>query len=77
MVAWLVGLAIISWLGDYPAPSAHAGNLAVLGFGWAMVVVAVFSAFVMWLATTRRLPAERVLDHLKEPVVAREVVTAA
>jgi amino acid transporter len=77
VVAWLVGLAIISWLGDYPAPSAHAGNLAVLGFGWAIVVVAAFSAFIMWLATSQRLPAERVLDHLMEPVVEREVVTAA
>jgi amino acid transporter len=77
VVAWLAGLALISWLGDYPEPSAHAGNLAVLGFGWAIVVVAVFSALIMWLATTQRLPAERVLDHLKEPVPEPEAVTAA
>jgi hypothetical protein len=77
VVAWLAGLALISWLGDYPALSAHAGNLGILGFGWAIVVVAVFSALIMWLATSQRLPAERVLDHLKEPVPEAEVVSAA
>jgi amino acid transporter len=77
VVAWLAGLALISWLGDYPALSAHAGNLGILGFGWAIVVVAVFSALIMWLATSQRLPAERVLDHLKEPVPEAEVVSTA
>ena len=77
VVAWLIGLAIISWLGSYPAQSAHAGNLEILGFGWAIVVIAIFSALIMWLATSLRLPAERVLAHLKEPVAEPEVETAA
>ena len=77
VVAWLVGLAIISWLGSYPEASAHAGNLGFLGFGWAIIVIAVFSALIMWLATGLRLPTERVLDHLKEPAAEPEVVTAA
>src|SRR5690606_30074640 len=68
VVAWLACLAIISWLGDYPALSEHAGNLAFLGFGWAIIVIAVFSALIMWLATSLRLPGERVVDHLAEPV---------
>jgi amino acid transporter len=69
VVVWLAGLAIISWLGVYPNPSKDAGNLGVLGFGWAIVVIAVFSGFIMWMATSLRLPTERVEEHLSRPVV--------
>jgi amino acid transporter len=69
VVLWLAGLAVISWLGSYPDPSKDAGNLGVLGFGWAIVVLAVFSGFIMWMATSLRLPTERVEEHLRRPVV--------
>ncbi|KGI77634.1 APC family permease [Oleiagrimonas soli] len=64
---WLAGLASISWLGEYPALDKHAGNLGVIGFGWAILVVAGFSLVIMWIATAMRLPTERVEAHLREP----------
>jgi amino acid transporter len=61
---WLAGLTVISWLGEYPEPSTHAGNIDVLGFGWAILAVAVFCAFVMWLAIRQRLPKEKVETYI-------------
>ncbi|HET7564768.1 MAG TPA: APC family permease [Gemmatimonadaceae bacterium] len=72
VVVWLAGLAIISWLGSYPAPSQHAGNLGALGFGWAILVIAAFSLLIMWMATSLRLPRERVEVHLREPMPGAE-----
>jgi hypothetical protein len=66
VLAWLAGLAIISWIGSYPEPSHYAGNLGILGFGWAILVIAVFSALIMWMAVALRLPTARVEAHLQE-----------
>ncbi|MDN5864843.1 MAG: APC family permease [Gammaproteobacteria bacterium] len=65
---WLAGLTLISWLGEYPAREASAGNIHVLSFGWAILVIAVFSALVMWLAVSFRLPKEKVEKHLMETI---------
>ncbi len=62
--AWLAGLTLISWLGSYPDMDKHAGNTGALGFGWAILVVAVFSALIMWLATSLRLSTVKVEEHL-------------
>ena len=70
VIAWLAGLALISWLGSYPNTAAGAGNLGVLGFGWAIIVIAAFSALIMLLATRWRLPTEKVEAHLHEPAAA-------
>ena len=74
VLVWLAGLTVISWLGEYPALGKHAGNLGVIGFGWAIGVVAVFSLLVMWLATSMRLPPERVREHLREPPPGKPVL---
>lgn len=67
VVVWLLGLTLISWLGIYPEEHP-AGNLGILAFGWSIIVIAVFSALIMWLATAVRLPAETTREHLREPV---------
>lgn len=69
VIPWLGGLALISWLGIYPNPAAGAGNVGLLGFGWSIMVVALFSAAIMWLALACRLPAEKVRQHLHERTV--------
>ncbi len=69
VLAWLAGLCVISWLGEYPALAKHEGNIGFIGFGWAIIVIAVFSALIMWLATSLRLPVETVEDHLHDPTV--------
>lgn len=73
---WLAGLTLISWLGTFPEPSKHAGNIHVLGFGWSIVVVAVFSALIMWLAMAFRLPKETVEAHLHDTEVEEEPDTS-
>lgn len=63
---WLIGLTIISYLGSYPALSKHAGNLGILGVGWDVIILAIFSLIVAWIALKYRLPAEKVKIHLQE-----------
>jgi amino acid transporter len=70
VLAWLAGLALIGWLGSYPEAEAGAGNLGVLGFGWSILVIAVFSAFIMWLGLKQRLAADKVEAHLREPATS-------
>jgi amino acid transporter len=69
VIAWLAGLTLISWLGSYPELSKHAGNTGLLSFGWSILVLAVFSALVEWLALSARLSREAVERHLAETVV--------
>ncbi len=73
VLPWLGGLALISWLGSYPGPAKAAGNLGLLGLTPAILVIAVFSALIMWLAHTFRLPAARVEEHLIDPLGEVEV----
>ncbi len=68
VIVWLAGLTLISWLGIYPE-EGNAGNLDVLGFGWSIIVLAVFSALIMWMATAVRLPSDTAKQHISEPVV--------
>jgi amino acid transporter len=64
---WLLGLGAISWLGEYPDPARGAGNLGLIGFGWAIIVLAIFSALILWLASRLCLPRERMEAHLANP----------
>lgn len=73
VVVWLAGLCFISWLGIYPE-RAGAGNLGVLGFGWSIGVLAVFSALIMWISTTLCLPTDRIEDHLREPAAVPDTL---
>lgn len=76
VLIWLAGLCFISWLGSYPAASKHAGNLDVLNPGWSIVVIALFSLVIMWIALSLRLPPERVKAHLHDPGLGLEADNA-
>jgi amino acid transporter len=65
-VPWLAGLCLISYLGDYPEASSHAGNRAVIGFGWGFVIMLAFTAVIYVIAMKVRLPRERIEAHLQE-----------
>ena len=65
-VPWLVGLCLISYLGDYPERSSHAGNTGTIGFGWGFVILFLLSVLVYVLALRVRLPGERVTDNVAE-----------
>jgi amino acid transporter len=58
LLVWFAGLAIISYLGPYPAVSKGAGNLGVTAFGVGVGLCAVLTAIVMALAYSCRLPSE-------------------
>jgi amino acid transporter len=61
---WLGGLALISWLGDYPN-DPRAGNRGIITFGWDFVVIAALSLLVALLAHRVRLPRERVEKNIE------------
>jgi amino acid transporter len=74
VLPWLGGLCLISWLGTYPrvylpgTPKAahNVGNVGVLGPDLAILVLAVFSVLILWLAHVSRLPKERVETYVAE-----------
>ena len=62
---WLGGLCLISYLGDYPEQSKHAGNTATIGFGTGFLVMLALSAFVYWLALKVRLSDGEVAANIE------------
>ncbi|MEO6501171.1 MAG: APC family permease [Jatrophihabitantaceae bacterium] len=62
---WLGGLCLISYLGDYPDASKHAGNTSTIGFAAGFVVLLALSAFVYRLALKVRLPEDRVAANIE------------
>jgi amino acid transporter len=66
VLVWFAGLAVISYLGDYPEQSKHAGNLGVLDFNLGAVASIVLTAIVMALALANSLPGDRVRAVLAE-----------
>jgi amino acid transporter len=64
---WFAGLALISYLGSFPEPSA--GNTATIGFGWDFLALFGLSVVVYWLALTVRLPRAEVEDHIEATTV--------
>ena len=66
VIPWLGGLALISWLGSYPDLSAGKGNLGILDLATAILAIALFSALIMWIAHSMRLPRNRIKEYLDE-----------
>ncbi|HEX7339931.1 MAG TPA: APC family permease [Rhodanobacteraceae bacterium] len=66
VIPWLGGLTIISWLSRYPELDKHAGNIGLLNLEWGVVVIAIFSALVMWMAQHMRLRGQDVAAKLNE-----------
>jgi len=60
---WLVGLGIISWLGQYSGGGvAPPLNTNTIPFWWDIVVVAVFSLAIYYWAMYTKLPREEMLN---------------
>ncbi|WP_296604353.1 APC family permease [Nocardioides sp.] len=62
VVPWLVGLLVISWLGNYPEPAA--GNQDLLEFSTAIPVIFVFSVAIYVLAMMSPLSTEEIQAHV-------------
>jgi hypothetical protein len=65
LVPWLVGLAVLSYLGNFPEQSAGAGNLGVLNFEWAIVLLLALSVAVHAIAFRFRLSPEEAAEHIE------------
>ena len=63
VVPWLLGLLVISWLGNYPEPAA--GNQMVLSFSSAIPIIFVFSVLIYVLAYRSALPTSEVEEHVE------------
>ncbi len=61
---WLLGLLVISWLGNYPEPAA--GNQGVLEFSTAIPVIFVFSVVIYALAMRFPLSTEEIEEHVEQ-----------
>ena len=61
---WLGGLALISYLGDFPEKADGAGNLGVIGFWTSIGVIFVFSIIVYAIAFVTRLSPEEAREHI-------------
>ena len=68
---WLAGLALISYLGNYPEPAA--GNLNVLGFGTSASLLLLLSVCVYAMAYRLRLPDAEAQAYVDETVTEAAV----
>jgi len=63
---WLGGLALISYLGNFPEKSAGAGNLGWLNFEWSALLLAALSVLVYAIANKVCLSTEIVQEHIEQ-----------
>jgi amino acid transporter len=66
---WLIGLGIISWLGQYSGGAVKPPlNTNTIPFWWDIVVVAVFSLVIYYWAMATKLPREEMLALVNSQV---------
>ena len=63
---WLAGLALISFLGNFPEKSVEAGNLGVLNFELSAVLLAGLSVLVYVIANKVCLSTDAVLENIEQ-----------
>jgi amino acid transporter len=71
---YLIGMGIISWLGQYPdaavaSPGAPPINTNTIPFGYDFLIVTVFSLAIFFWAQWAKLPRERMLERVAEQAV--------
>ncbi|NYD42520.1 amino acid permease [Nocardioides panaciterrulae] len=66
LLPWLAGLALISYLGNFPEKSAGAGNLGAFNFGWSFLVVFVFSVVIYAIAQKTALHPDEAAEHIEQ-----------
>jgi hypothetical protein len=71
VLPWFAGLALLSYLGGYPSDES-ADNLNTVPYAW--LVLAVFSAGIMWLAVASRLPRDRARAGLNHETAEEDIV---
>lgn len=71
---YLIGMGIISWLGQYSGGAALAPvNTGAIPLWWDMVVIAVFSLGIYYWAMSTKLPREEMLELVNAQSTERDV----
>jgi heme exporter protein D len=60
------GLALISYLGNFPEKAEGAGNLGLLNFEWSALIIGVLSVVVYVIANKVARPTEVVLENIEQ-----------
>lgn len=63
---WLAGLALISYLGNFPEKSVGAGNLGLLNFEWSALILAGLSVLVYVIANKVCLTADEIKENIEQ-----------
>ena len=64
ILLWFAGLVVISWQGIYSSDDTPQGQQNNIGFGWAFLVIAAWSALIYWLALRFRLTPEQTKSQI-------------
>jgi amino acid transporter len=73
LAPYLIGMGIISWLGQFSGGAVAAPvNTKTIPFWWDMVVVAVFSLAIYYWAMYTRLPRDEMLNLVERQAVPAE-----
>src|SRR6516162_5071460 len=74
---WLIGMGIISWLGQYSGGAVAAPvNTNTIPFWWDMVIVAAFSLVIFYWAMATKLPKEEMMSLVERQGAEHEEPTA-
>lgn len=65
ILLWFAGLVLVSWQGIYSSDDSAQGQQNNIGFGWAFLVLLVWSAFIYWLAIRSRLSPEETRHQIE------------
>lgn len=70
VLLWFAGLIIISWQGIYSSDDLNHGQQKNIGFGWAFLVLAVWSLIIYALALRCRFTPEQTQEQLRRSQLA-------
>jgi hypothetical protein len=76
LLPWLGGLALMSYLGDFPEKSVGAGNRGLIGFELSISLIFVFSVIIYLIAYATRLSPEEAREHVEVSRAEAEVEEA-
>ncbi len=66
LLPWLGGLALLSYLGNFPEESVGAGNLGLFNFAWSFLLVFVFSVVIYAIAQKTALHPTEAAEHIEQ-----------
>jgi amino acid transporter len=66
LLPWLAGLALMSYLGNFPEKSEGAGNRGMFSFEWSILILLAWSVIIYVIAHRVRLSPEEAQQHIED-----------